>query len=235
MTYIISNWDESFENSRSRNIKDTKWLPIPNSHDGYGFSSLMKRKDGVELYGAWILILQVASKCEPRGVLRRSDGIDHDHMSLEIITRANGEIFKKAFEHFVRIGWIDEIAEKKTILHEGVTSLPQGVTSLPQGGTEGKKEGRNILSVFPFEKFWDAYGKKEDRMKSEKKYSKIKESERILIRDSIQTYIANTPDVQFRKNPMTYLNGSCWLDEKSVRTAVRPMTDAERFQASRTC
>ena len=28
----------------------------------------------------------------------------------------------------------------------------------------------------------------------------------------VDTYVNSTPDVQFRKNPLTWLNGQCWKD-----------------------
>ena len=31
--------------------------------------------------------------------------------------------------------------------------------------------------------------------------------------ETLPAYIRSTPDVQFRKDPLTYLNGKCWEDE----------------------
>ena len=31
--------------------------------------------------------------------------------------------------------------------------------------------------------------------------------------DKVDAYVASTPYVQFRKNPLTWLNGKCWNDE----------------------
>lgn len=68
-------------------------------------------------------------------------------------------------------------------------------------------------SVFPFDEFWNAYGKKVDRAKCERMYAKIKEDDRAKIKTHVPKYVASTPDVQYRKNPQTYLNGKCWNDE----------------------
>lgn len=68
-------------------------------------------------------------------------------------------------------------------------------------------------SVFTFEDFWNAYGKKVDRAKCEKLYAKIKESDRAKIKEHVPKYVAATPEVQYRKNPQTYINGKCWNDE----------------------
>ena len=64
-----------------------------------------------------------------------------------------------------------------------------------------------------FEVFWDVYDKKIDRSKCWAKFSKLKESEQNAILLNVQDYVAANPETQFRKNPLTYLNGRCWEDE----------------------
>lgn len=72
--YQIRNWDVHFENSQSRKYRAVSWVPIPNKHDGKSFRRLMQLADGMEIYAAWILLVQVASKCPKRGVLADDDG-----------------------------------------------------------------------------------------------------------------------------------------------------------------
>lgn len=67
--------------------------------------------------------------------------------------------------------------------------------------------------IHPFASFWDLYGKKKDTQKCQLKWSRLKDSEKELIMLSLPDYIKKTPDLKFRKNPLTWLNGSCWLDE----------------------
>lgn len=69
------------------------------------------------------------------------------------------------------------------------------------------------VSVFEFEAFWNAYGKKIDRTKCEKIYAKIREPDRAIIAERLPAYVKSTPDVMYRKNPQTWLNGKCWNDE----------------------
>lgn len=64
-----------------------------------------------------------------------------------------------------------------------------------------------------FDEFWNMYGKKIERVKCEKIYAKIKEDDREKIKNHVPVYVASTPEVQYRKNPQTYLNGHCWEDE----------------------
>jgi len=68
-------------------------------------------------------------------------------------------------------------------------------------------------SVLPFAEFWDMYDKKVERAKCVAKYAAIGESDRAVIREKLPLYVAATPDPQYRKNPQTWLNGRCWLDE----------------------
>lgn len=68
-------------------------------------------------------------------------------------------------------------------------------------------------SVFSFETFWNAYGKKIERAKCEKLYAKIQERDRAIIAERLPAYVKSTPDVTYRKNPQTWLNGKCWNDE----------------------
>lgn len=64
-----------------------------------------------------------------------------------------------------------------------------------------------------FNVFWDLYGKKQDKAKCEQKFLKLskKEIENILL--VIKDYVISTPEVKYRKNPLTWLNGKCWEDE----------------------
>jgi hypothetical protein len=75
MLYTIRNWSEKYENAGSRKVNGPlDWFACPTKHDGLSYRRLMKRKDGMALYGAWIQIVAVAAKCEPRGTLKSDDG-----------------------------------------------------------------------------------------------------------------------------------------------------------------
>lgn len=64
-----------------------------------------------------------------------------------------------------------------------------------------------------FEWFWDVYDKKVDRSKCERKFKNLSKAEREQLHLHVPEYVASTPDAQYRKNPLTYLNGKCWNDE----------------------
>ena len=104
--FTISGWDELFENCASRKLKVLAWVPMPNSHDSVAYSRLMNRKDGPEIFAAWILLVQLASKCAERGVLKSSDGRPYDAEEIAVKTRAPEKIFVKALPHLCSLGWI---------------------------------------------------------------------------------------------------------------------------------
>ena len=65
----------------------------------------------------------------------------------------------------------------------------------------------------PFDDFWNLYNKKTGRKKSEAKWKRLTNKDRAAIMEHLPNYIRNTPDVQYRKNPETYLNNESWNDE----------------------
>ena len=71
----------------------------------------------------------------------------------------------------------------------------------------------NISIDSEFENFWNLYGKKVDRVKCEKAWKKLKKQEVEKILETIEAYVLSNPDIQYRKNPLTYLNGKCFNDE----------------------
>ena len=104
--FSITDWDTIFENCSSRKLRNLNWVPIPNGHDSVEYSRLMNRKDGPEIFAAWILLIQVASKCVERGVLKSSNGRPYEAEELAVKTRAPEKIFVKALPYLCSSGWI---------------------------------------------------------------------------------------------------------------------------------
>lgn len=86
---------------------------------------------------------------------------------------------------------------------------------------ELQAEKQTQQTCFDFAAFWETYGKKVDKEKCVKKYAKIPEKERATIAQVLPVYIASTPDVTYRKNPLTWLNGQCWRDEMQAQPESR--------------
>lgn len=84
--------------------------------------------------------------------------------------------------------------------------IPDSPILNPESDSQQADESR-------FAEFWEMYGKKTSKEACEKKFNKLKKSEVELIFDALPKYIKSTPDIQFRKNPSTWLNQKCWEDE----------------------
>ena len=75
-----------------------------------------------------------------------------------------------------------------------------------------KKEGLLPEALKLFEQFWDAYDKKEDRKKCLDHWQKLSPSEQETVLTHAPAYVKTKPDVQYRKYPLTYLNGEVWKE-----------------------
>ena len=109
----------------------------------------------------------------------------------------------------------------------------KGVNNTQRKEKERKEEEITIeksLSLeLAFDKFWNIYDKKIDTTKCKDKFEKLTEKEILLILDVVQKYVDSTPDKQYRKNPMTWLNGKCWNDSIIVTVETKPSGDDEYY------
>ena len=136
--YKIKDWQKHFENNRSRTVEKLSWVAVPNSHDGENFTQIITAKNGAEIFAAWVLLVQVASKCQPRGTLLRGDGRPHDSASLSLKTRAPEKWFELCLKFLTEnTDWLEfeDIAD-------GCQPTVRQVSADCQAGDEGRKEGR---------------------------------------------------------------------------------------------
>lgn len=100
----------------------------------------MSHKNGAEIFAAWVLILQVASKCDPRGTLLRGGKKPHDSASLALKTRAPEKWFKLSLEFLeTETDWLDI-----QLIGEENTPTPHPPAGLPHPSAES-----SVLSI-PF-------------------------------------------------------------------------------------
>jgi len=67
-----------------------------------------------------------------------------------------------------------------------------------------------------FDIFWNLYNLKKSREKVERKWNLMPAKDQQACLESLPAYIKDTPDIQYRKHPATYLNQKSWLDEQST-------------------
>ena len=108
LVYVIKDWDKLYEKSESRKYKNINWVAFPNKHDGRGFRRLMKQSDGLAMFGAFVLIVEVASKMPKRGTLVDHDGIPISASDIADKTGADVSTIQKALQVLSHhtIGWI---------------------------------------------------------------------------------------------------------------------------------
>jgi hypothetical protein len=150
--YRVRDWDQHFENNRTRELKRMDWLPVPNRHDGDGFTELLDHPNGMAHYAAWHLLLQVASKCHPRGTLVREvtrpqdaaadpggrphpaaagGKLPHDARSLARITHGSEAVFLEAIPRLLSIGWLEVCTASGQSAAPACASVP-----MERNGTE---------------------------------------------------------------------------------------------------
>jgi hypothetical protein len=141
----IRNWNDTFENSQSRKYGSISWVPIPNRHDTDGYTRLIEHEHGAMHYGAWIALVQLASRCKPRGTLRRGDGRPHDLESVARITRIGAHVFAQAIPRFlsVEIGWLENMEELPREKWEQ-TGSTLGACYPERNGTERNRTEKNF-------------------------------------------------------------------------------------------
>jgi hypothetical protein len=135
---------------------------------------------------------------------------------IDIISSSNGETFNKQLLKFSekyqikkeknakRISeWRDSQAVTENVTHS------ESVRNTPKVNKSKVKE----INTNDFDKFWDAYDKKIDSSKCKEKWAKLSDIDRESILATVEKYVKAHPEVKYRKNPLTYLNGQCWKDD----------------------
>lgn len=114
--YRIRDWNERFENNRTRELKTLTRVLVPNSQDGSGYSELLDHPDGPAHYGCWIACLLVASKCDPRGTLLRGTRKPHTNRSIARSSHFPVEVVDAAIPRLIELGWIEAVPFEESAL-----------------------------------------------------------------------------------------------------------------------
>lgn len=141
---------------------------------------------------------------------------------IDLISSNNGETFNKQLLNFSQKYQISKEKNAKRIaewrnnqqVSENVTCYEHvGNTDKVNESKLNKSKVNEIKHLGDFEFFWAVYNKKVDRTKCEKLWNKLTDSEIRKIIATVDQYVLANPEIQFRKNPSTYLNGKCFNDE----------------------
>jgi hypothetical protein len=152
--YRIKDWSANFENNRTRDMKNMAWVPVPNKHDGDGYTTLVSHENGAAHLGCWLAILQVASRCAERGTLLRDNKTPHNSASLSRITRLNQSLIEEAISRLCSddIGWL-EVVENESLIDNPAPScgkaapIPHPTDEEQKGTEQNRTEGKGTEDV----------------------------------------------------------------------------------------
>lgn len=98
--------------------------------------------------------------------------------------------------------------------------MDQGQPETPEPDPEPTKEQKTPEQIQAekdrdekFERWFDKYGKRVGKKPAKKKWDKLKPEDHDKCLAVVDAYVKSRPDVQFRKDPTTYLNQECFNDD----------------------
>jgi len=138
--YKIKNWDSIYENSESKKYKKLSWVAVPNKHEGKGWGRMVAQKNNIHLFCGWNLIVQIASKCNPRGSLV-DDGKALTAEDMAFMTGFPESLFKVCLNWFSdpKIAWLEDLRKSSEISEN---------TPVEQNRTEQKRTEQNNKRAF---------------------------------------------------------------------------------------
>jgi len=153
--YRVVDWEANYENNRTKELKHLTWIRMPTKHDGDGYTQLLDHPNAAAHFGAWVAMVEVAGKCDPRGTLVRESGRPHTAESLSRMTRIPAVVFEEVIPRLVSIdiGWLEVVGcaalteGQQVIPHEGA-AIPHVTPTLSRESREEEsreKENANIV------------------------------------------------------------------------------------------
>lgn len=238
--YRVRNWDALFETSETRKLKHLAWVPIPNKHDGKGFRRLMQA--GPLNYAAWVLILQVASKCPQRGLLADQDG-PLTPSDLSIKTDLPVKTFETALHHLLEIGWIETLNGEGLPITAGTSPATPADSPVGTELNRTERTEENTKDSCSLQDFYKIYPRHDGGNVPEKSWTKLSRGERLECLEKTPAWIKARPgtEKQFFPMPATFLNQKRWRDpiedltQKVGGASFGASSQAGSFGAARKC
>ena len=180
--YRIRDWQDLYENNRTRELKNMCWIPVPVNLSGKGYCTIMeddngnRRKEGPSIFGAFVSILEVAAECNPRGDLIDSDREPLSFTSLGKMCRISPQLIERTIVFCVNpLKWIQIIdlatnceitaqgcgigAASSSILSSAILSSSLQDRGSGEGFEKAKFGKRSIIFVPPTIEEFTAYCK----------------------------------------------------------------------------
>lgn len=215
MAIIIVDWEKHFENSQSKRWENLRWVPIPNKQ-GIGYKKIMQLKNGAEVFGCWIAIVECASRQKPRGIINMST----DDLSLE--TMINNVTLLKSIEFLCKLSWliVDSEQTQSVLTPQNTSPADQRsilFNSIHCNSLKEDKEDKEkqILELYA------AYPKKVGKGQAIKAIgTALNKCEFQKLLDHVKKYALSVvgKDPQFVPHPATWFNGLRWEDQEEIKT-----------------
>jgi hypothetical protein len=124
--YAVAKWRETFETSDSRKHKALCWVSVPNNMASNGYVEMIShfgREEAPAIYGAWIALVLIASKCPARGVLCTSSAVGLSVDRLSFLSHFGSSVFQKLLPWAESVGWLEVLSfdQAKATLEGGLS------------------------------------------------------------------------------------------------------------------
>lgn len=74
-----------------------------------------------------------------------------------------------------------------------------------------------VKEIYSFDEFWSTYGRSIGKKNCKAKFEKLSDEVKLKIKEVLPLYVQSTPQVIYRKHPLTWLNNECWNDEIELK------------------
>lgn len=239
--YRVVGWSERYETSESRKRRRLDWVAVPNQWDSRAYLAIVKLPDGAAILGAWMLILEVASRTPERGLLAE-DGIALTAEDIAAKVRIPVKVISRALDVLSSplIGWLESAATPADHAatpaddaatpadHAGVPVLPN--STIPYR-TEQNKECRGMPArrhaaapAYPpeYETWWTTYrvlGSVGGKLPALRAWERLSEEDRAALLERTRAYIARRAaasarglHIPFAPHGSTFLHQRRWDD-----------------------
>lgn len=108
----IKEWETHFECAQTRKVKGPlRWISLPTQRDGLKFSRLMALQNATSVFGAFILLVEIAAAGHPRGSFWREHGDPMTALDFQKMTGIRVRDWLVALKVLTshEIGWLEVV------------------------------------------------------------------------------------------------------------------------------
>lgn len=246
--YRVANWSKNFENNRTKELKRLEWVPVPNDMSDLGYLELIDHPNGAAHLGAWLAILEIASKQTIRGEIPQAGA--GTPQALARISRLPESVFAEVLPRLLALAWVEVVTNEPLAKNPQVAAeIPQGDAIIPQvaaekpalkgmegNGTEGnlkpssasgeKRAAAVVASDAWFDsEFWPAWPVARNRKAAKVAARKIKPQDRPKVVAGVKAQASRIAAMERPIHAATWINGARWEDTLEPLFAGQPAVE----------